>query len=56
LWCRPAAGTLGRWTKSWISRSEITALLFTISDISVTLDRIEALLKGEDDYGEEEVE
>jgi hypothetical protein len=39
-----------------ISRGEITALLFTVSDIAATLERIEAILKGDDDYGEEEME
>jgi hypothetical protein len=39
-----------------ISRGEITALLFTISDISQTLTRIEALLRGGDEDGEEEAE
>jgi hypothetical protein len=38
-----------------IERAEVVALLFTVSDISVTLDRIERLLRGEDD-GEEEAE
>jgi hypothetical protein len=37
-----------------IERSEVVALLFNVSDIAVTLTRIEALL-GEDD-GEEEAD
>jgi hypothetical protein len=38
-----------------ISRREITALLFNVSDILATLERIEDLLGG-DDNGEEEAE
>jgi hypothetical protein len=36
-----------------IERAEVTALLFNVSDIAVTLANIERLLGGEDD-GEEE--
>ncbi len=39
-----------------ISRGEITALLFTISDIAHSLSKIEALLGGGDEDGEEEAE
>jgi hypothetical protein len=35
-----------------ISRSEVTAMLFTFADINVKVERIVQLL--EDDYGEEE--
>jgi hypothetical protein len=38
-----------------ISRREITALLFAVSDIAVSLKRIELLLGGEEN-GEEEVD
>jgi hypothetical protein len=39
-----------------IFRGEVTALLFTISDISQTPTRIEALLGGGDEDGEEEAD
>jgi hypothetical protein len=38
-----------------IVREEVVALLFHVSDIAVTLTRIERLLGGEDD-GEEEAD
>ena len=38
-----------------ISRAEIAALLFNVSDIALSLERIQALLEGDDD-GEEEAD
>jgi len=38
-----------------IERNEVVALLFNVSDIAVTLTRIEALLREEDD-GEAEAD
>jgi hypothetical protein len=38
-----------------IERSEVVALLFSVSDIADTLARIQRLLEGEDD-GEEEAD
>jgi hypothetical protein len=38
-----------------IERAEVVALLFNVSDIAVTLTKIERLLGGEDD-GEEEAD
>jgi hypothetical protein len=39
-----------------IEREEVVALLFTVNDISVTLEKIRRLLAEEDDDGEEEEE
>jgi hypothetical protein len=36
-----------------ISRSEMEGLLFNVADIATSLDRIEILLREEDDDGEE---
>jgi hypothetical protein len=36
-----------------IERTEVVALLFNMSDIASALERIERLLLGEDDGGEE---
>jgi hypothetical protein len=41
-------------SESLIERDEIVALLFNVSDIAVTLNRILRLLEGDD--GEEEVD
>jgi hypothetical protein len=38
-----------------ISRDEVVALLFNVSDIALSLERIQALLEGGDD-GEEEAD
>ncbi|HXH95998.1 MAG TPA: hypothetical protein VNH40_02215 [Gaiellaceae bacterium] len=38
-----------------VERAEVVALLFNVSDIAVTLTKIERLLGGEDD-GEEEAD
>jgi hypothetical protein len=39
-----------------IERAEVVALLFNLSDIAVTLTRIEWLLKEDEDDGEEEAD
>ncbi len=39
-----------------IEREEVVALLFTVNDISVSLDKIRRLLAEEGDDGEEEEE
>jgi hypothetical protein len=39
-----------------ISRSEVTAMLFTFADINANVERILRVLEGEDDGGEEEPE
>jgi hypothetical protein len=39
--------------ESLIDRDEIVALLFNVSDMAVTLTRIERLLSGDDDGDEE---
>jgi len=39
-----------------IERAEVVALLFTVSDIAVTLGNIEKLLGEEGDDGEEEAD
>ena len=39
-----------------IDRDEVVALLFNVSDITVTLVSIERLLKGDDDDEAEEVD
>jgi hypothetical protein len=39
-----------------IERAEVVALLFNVSDIAVTLTRIERLLTGDDDDEEEEAD
>jgi len=41
---------------SLVDRDEVVALLFNISDISLTLQRIEQLLTEDDDDGEEEAD
>jgi hypothetical protein len=47
-----AAGRLALMTGELISRDEVVALLFNVSDMAASLDRIEGLLGGDD--GEEE--
>jgi hypothetical protein len=39
-----------------IERREVIALLFNVSDIAITLTRIERLLTEDDDDGEEETD
>lgn len=42
--------------ESLIERSEVVALLFNVSDIAITLTRIERLLTEDEDNGEEEAD
>jgi hypothetical protein len=39
-----------------IDRGEVVALLFNVSDISLSLKRIEKILQEDDDDGEEEAD
>lgn len=50
---RWASGTVVSVSERLIEREEVVALLFSVSDISVTLVNIENLLRGEDDEAEE---
>jgi hypothetical protein len=43
-------------TEPLVDRDEIVGLLFNVSDIAVTLTKIERLLGGEEEDGEEEAD
>ena len=49
---RLLACKLGVMSDGVIERDEVVALLFTVNDISVTLTRIEQLLRGDDEEEE----
>jgi hypothetical protein len=50
------AGSLSLMSEPLIDRTEVIALPFNVSDIAVTLTKIERLLKGDDGEEEEEAD